>query len=103
MGLVNRLVDTGRALDAAVTLAHELAAFPQVCLRADRRSAHEQWTLPLAEALANETRLGLEAITSGEARAGASRFAAGAGRHGAFDPPLHPTASGASSGDPAPG
>ena len=34
------------------------------------------------EALALETRLGLEVIGSGEAAAGARRFAQGAGRHG---------------------
>jgi enoyl-CoA hydratase len=34
-------------------------------------------------AMVNETRLGLETIASGETLEGASRFAAGAGRHGA--------------------
>lgn len=42
MGLVNRLVPRGQALDAALRLAHELAAFPQRCLRSDRLSAYEQ-------------------------------------------------------------
>ncbi|MEY2958925.1 MAG: hypothetical protein RLZZ01_1493 [Actinomycetota bacterium] len=82
MGLVNRLVEPGGALDAAVALAGELARLPQHCLRSDRRSSYEQWDLTLADALANETRLGLEVIASGETAAGASRFAAGAGRHG---------------------
>ena len=36
MGLVNRLVPPGQALAAAVALAHELAALPQICLRSDR-------------------------------------------------------------------
>src|SRR5438552_5563507 len=36
MGLVNRLVEKGRAREAAVALAHDLARFPQRCLRADR-------------------------------------------------------------------
>jgi len=40
--------------------------------------------LPLAEALSNETRRGRAVIDSGETRTGASRFAAGAGRHGDF-------------------
>jgi hypothetical protein len=35
------------------------------------------------DALANEAALGLEVIRSGETRAGAARFAAGEGRHGA--------------------
>src|SRR3989440_6256220 len=43
MGLANRVVEPGGALAAAVALAHELAAFPQSCLRADRMSALQQW------------------------------------------------------------
>jgi enoyl-CoA hydratase len=82
MGLANRLVAPGEALPAAQRLAHELAASPQGCLRSDRASALEQWDLPTAEAMHNETRRGLEVIRSGETLAGAERFAAGAGRHG---------------------
>ena len=82
MGLVNRLVAPGEARAAAVALAHELARFPQRCLRADRLSAYEQWALPWPEAIANEFRHGRAVILSGETRAGASRFAGGAGRHG---------------------
>jgi enoyl-CoA hydratase len=85
MGLANRLVEPGRALDAAIELANQLAAFPQRCMRADRRSAHEQWGLDLDQALRNETRIGLEVIRSGETAEGARRFAQGAGRHGAFE------------------
>ena len=83
MGLANRLVEPGQALDAAVRLAHELAALPQRCLRSDRRSAIEQWGQPLGDALSNETALGMETIRSGETREGAARFRDGAGRHGA--------------------
>jgi enoyl-CoA hydratase len=82
MGLANRIVAPGAALAAAVDLAHALAAFPQRCLRNDRLSSYEQWDLALTAALANETRLGFEVIQSGETREGATRFAAGAGRHG---------------------
>jgi enoyl-CoA hydratase len=82
MGLANRLVEPGTALAAAVALAHQLAAFPQGCLRSDRRSSYEQFDLSLDDAMANETRRGLEVIRSGETQAGAARFAAGAGRHG---------------------
>ncbi len=83
MGLVNRSVATGGALAAAVELAREIAALPQGCMRRDRQSSYEQWSLPMDDALANETALGLETIMSGETLAGAARFAAGAGRHGA--------------------
>jgi len=84
VGLVNRLVETGGALEAARALAEELAAFPQRCMRADRLSALRQWSLDLDAALREETRAGLEVIRSGETAAGAGRFAAGAGRHGSF-------------------
>jgi enoyl-CoA hydratase/carnithine racemase len=82
MGLANRLAAPGGALAAAITLAHELAALPQVCLRSDRRSSYEQWDLDLHGALTRETELGLAVLRSGETQAGAARFAAGAGRHG---------------------
>jgi enoyl-CoA hydratase len=85
MGLVNRLVPRGEARRAAVDLAHQLARFPQRCLRADRLSAYEQWSLPWEEATRNEFRRGAEVIRSGETLAGAARFAGGAGRHGAFE------------------
>jgi enoyl-CoA hydratase len=83
MGLANRLTEPGQALAEALVLAHELAALPQLCLRNDRLSSYEQWDNGLVDALTNETRLGLDVIASGETRAGAARFAAGAGRHGA--------------------
>jgi enoyl-CoA hydratase len=83
MGLANRLVEPGRALEEALALAGQLAALPQRCLRSDRLSAWRQWDAQdLAGALLLETRLGLEVIGSGETRDGARRFAAGAGRHG---------------------
>ena len=85
MGLANRVVAPGTALDEAIALAHQLAAFPQRCLRADRLSVHEQWGRSLDDALLVETEGGLEVIRSGETREGAARFAAGAGRHGRFD------------------
>ncbi|MDI1483178.1 crotonase/enoyl-CoA hydratase family protein [Polyangium sp. y55x31] len=81
IGLANRVVPKGRAREAAEKLAHELAAFPQLCMRGDRLSAYEQFDLPLAEALRNELRHGLNAL-SGESFEGATRFTQGAGRHG---------------------
>jgi enoyl-CoA hydratase len=83
MGLANRLVEPGSALDAARALAHELAALPQQCLRADRASAYEQWGLPLDDALRNEHRHGSAVISGSEMREGVARFVGGEGRHGA--------------------
>ncbi|MCZ7456654.1 crotonase/enoyl-CoA hydratase family protein [Streptomyces sp. WMMC940] len=84
MGLANRLVPRGESRRAAERLAHEIAAFPQLCLRHDRLSALEQHGRPEAEALAGEYRHGLVPLTAGETRSGANRFAKGAGRHGSF-------------------
>jgi enoyl-CoA hydratase len=85
MGLANRLTEPGDALEASLALAQQLAKFPQRCMRNDRRSAYDQWSLGLAEALEHEVELGLAVIESGETAAGAQRFASGAGRHGSFD------------------
>ena len=83
LGIANRLTPKGGARDAAVGLARQIAAFPQLCMRSDRQSSYEQWEMSLPEALARETELGLSVIASGETAAGAQRFASGAGRHGA--------------------
>lgn len=85
MGLANRLTDKGGALAGALSLAKELCSFPQGCMRSDRQSSYDQWSMPLAEALKHETLLGREVIASGETREGAARFAAGKGRHGNFE------------------
>lgn len=85
MGLANRLVEPGTALQEALALAQQLASFPQRCLRSDRLSSYQQWELDQSEALKLETRLGLEVIKSGETAEGARRFADGAGRHGQFE------------------
>ena len=82
MGLANRLVEPGTTLDEAVTLAEQIAAFPQLCLRADRLSSYRQFDLDLETALREETRGGLEVIASGETQRGARRFAGGEGRGG---------------------
>ena len=85
MGLANRLTQPGAALTTALTLADDLARFPQRCLRSDRLSVYEQWSLAWPEALRNEARRGLGTLRSGESVEGARRFAAGRGRHGASD------------------
>lgn len=82
MGLCNRVVPTGTARDAALLLAHQLAAFPQKTMLADRQSAYAQWDLPLPQALKQEWDRGSGCI--GEGLQGAARFAGGHGRHGKF-------------------
>jgi enoyl-CoA hydratase len=82
IGLVERLVEPGRALAEAQQLARQIAAFPQLALRGDRRSALNQWSLSIDDAAAEEHRGGVEVANAGESREGARRFAGGAGRHG---------------------
>jgi enoyl-CoA hydratase len=84
MGLANRLAPRGQALEAALELAEQIAAFPQTCLRNDRASALEQWSLDCDAAAANEIGRGLDTLKSGEAAQGAARFTQGVGRHGSF-------------------
>jgi enoyl-CoA hydratase len=84
MGLVNRVVAKGRALAEATLLAEQLAKLPQQCMRGDRLSAYEQHDLSLEAALRNELSHGMTALRD-EAVSGATRFAGGKGRGGAFD------------------
>jgi len=87
MGLANRLTEPGAALDAARTLAHDLAALPQICMRGDRLASYRQWGEPLDAAMRIELQYAQATLASGESREGAHRFAQGAGRHGTAAPP----------------
>jgi enoyl-CoA hydratase len=81
IGLVDRVVPTGTAREAAERLAHELSRLPQVCLRQDRLSLLEQDGMSEEDAMANELRHGITSLQAG-ALDGAQRFASGQGRHG---------------------
>lgn len=83
MGLANRVSAPGAALEEAIALAGQLAAFPQTCLRHDRMSAYEQHGRTIPDAIEGEWVHGVESLV--EAMSGAGRFADGAGRHGSFD------------------
>jgi enoyl-CoA hydratase len=82
MGLVNRVVPPGSALDRAVEWGLELAALPQDCMRNDRASALAQWGLTTDEAIRSEYHFGLASLSSPDATSGPARFASGAGRGG---------------------
>jgi enoyl-CoA hydratase len=84
MGLVNRLVPAGHALASAVTLAREIASFPQAALRNDRLSSYEQWSLDVADALAVEYRYGMATLGTGEMVGGLDRYGSGDWRRGKF-------------------
>ncbi len=84
MGLVQRLTEPGGALEAAVALARDIAAFPQGALRCDRRSALEQWSLPELEAVTNEIDLAMDVYENDPVAhdQGVKVFEGGGGRHG---------------------
>ena len=83
LGLCEYVVSDGGARSKAEELAHEIARFPQTCVRADRRSAINQRNLNIRDALENEWYNGREALIK-DGINGASRFAGGLGRHGDF-------------------
>jgi enoyl-CoA hydratase len=77
MGLVDRLVDDGRALDAAVELAVGIAAAPWTCVVSDRLCVYEGLGLSLEAGLANEDRRGREVIFADGFADGVARFTEG--------------------------
>ncbi|MGH3743366.1 MAG: crotonase/enoyl-CoA hydratase family protein [Mycobacteriales bacterium] len=81
MGLVDRVVPAGTARAAAESLAHELAALPQTCLREDRLSVYASLGRSVADGLATEYAHGRTSLAAGAVE-GAARFVGGAGRHG---------------------
>ena len=83
IGACEKLVPDGKSRESAEAMAHEMARFPQACLRADRRSAYMQNGLSLREAMRKEWYNGVPAFIA-EGAQGAQRFASGRGRHGDF-------------------
>ena len=83
IGLANRVVPDGQARSQAEMLAHEIARFPQLCLKGDRHSAYQGWDADLRQALRAEALGGEAAVREGAAE-GAGRFAGGRGRGGDF-------------------
>ncbi|MBL6952046.1 MAG: crotonase/enoyl-CoA hydratase family protein [Alphaproteobacteria bacterium] len=83
-GLATRRAPTGGTRQVAEELARQIAEFPQIAMRSDRRSAYMQVGRTLEEAVKVEKELSL-AAKAVEAQSGAARFASGAGRHGQFD------------------
>ena len=83
IGLCEKLVGHGAAREAAEDMAQQIARFPQACVRADRLSAYRAWGKPVRQGLESEwaTSAG---IVKAEGIRGATRFAAGKGRHGDF-------------------
>jgi enoyl-CoA hydratase len=83
IGLCEYLVPNGDVRAKAEELAQEIACFPPVCVRTDRRSAIKSHDLPVRDALIQEWYNGREALIK-DGAAGAARFKDGLGRHGDF-------------------
>lgn len=81
IGLCERLAATGQARAEAEKLAHEIAAFPQICMRADRRAVYQQYGMPEIKALEMEW-VNCSGVFKAEGAAGVAQFTSGAGRHG---------------------
>ena len=84
MGLANRIVEPGTAIEQAQQLAAQIAAFPQSCMRSDREAAYRGFNMDFDKAMQLEFLLGMNVVNSGETQEGALRFAGGQGRHGDF-------------------
>jgi enoyl-CoA hydratase len=77
MGLANRLVPKGEALEHALALAHDIAARPQAALRGDRLASYEQWSLAMADALEVEYHHGMASLGTGQIDEGLHRYQSG--------------------------
>jgi enoyl-CoA hydratase len=84
IGLCEYLTPKGGARAKAEALAREIARFPQVCVRADRRSTRKSHGLDLRDGLIQEWYNGRQALVE-DGIAGARRFRDGLGRHGDFE------------------
>ncbi|EXJ55734.1 enoyl-CoA hydratase [Cladophialophora yegresii CBS 114405] len=85
MGLANRVVGRGRAVEEATRIAEQLVEFPQGCMLADRASCYYAAfeATGFEDALRREYDEGV-GVVEHEGMAGAARFAGGQGRGGVF-------------------
>ena len=84
IGLCEYVVEDGNSRQKAEEIAHSIAKFPQVCVKADRNSIIKQSNLSVKEGLEYEWYNSIE-VLSKEGIKGAGRFAKGHGRHGDFE------------------
>jgi enoyl-CoA hydratase/carnithine racemase len=86
MGLANRVVPKGQALNEALTIAKQLLRFPWACMLADRASCYYSAynAKSFDDALSNEFDNGIRVVQA-EGVQGAARFHAGFGRGGSFE------------------
>lgn len=85
IGLVNEVVENGKALERTIEIAELLASYPQLTLRNDRRSVYAGLGRSLLEGLRIEAEIGLETLERGDLYEEAEKFVKnGKGRHGKF-------------------
>ncbi|KAE9372688.1 ClpP/crotonase [Stipitochalara longipes BDJ] len=86
MGLANRVVPKGKALEEATKIANQLLAFPQLCMNVDRNSCYYSAynARSFEDAMGNEFKHGVQ-VVSVESAKGAAIFKEGKGRHGSFE------------------
>ncbi|KAH7092623.1 ClpP/crotonase-like domain-containing protein [Paraphoma chrysanthemicola] len=86
MGLANRVVPKGKAVEEALKIAEQLLKFPQLCMNKDRQSAY--YAAYEAKSFQDAMRYefaNAEMVLSKESLNGAKRFAGGLGRSGSFE------------------
>lgn len=83
IGLCEYVVENGKSRVKAEKIAHEIARFPQECVKADRNSVLNQNNLSIKEGIAFEWTNSIDIINK-EGIKGAKKFSKGYGRHGDF-------------------
>lgn len=77
IGLAQEVVPEGQALDRAMEIAHHIAGYPQVGLRADRDAATATYGKSLAEGLEYEVEVCHPPVRAAEVVAGMESFVSG--------------------------
>ena len=79
------MVEEGESLKEALKLAHQIAEFPQLCLRTDRSSALRSVVADQFKSLLSLEVEGGSRVILKESIQGAQRFTQGEGRQGKFN------------------
>lgn len=83
IGLVNEVVEKGRALERSLEIARLIAEYPQETLRNDRKSLFAGLGEPLGKGLEIEMEIGMDSLRNEEIYKKAEKFVRnGKGRHG---------------------
>lgn len=82
MGIANRIVEVGTVKEEAEKLAAQIARYPQLCMKNDRKAVYEGFDLEFDKAMELEFTLGMTVVQSGESMKGAKHFVQGLGKYG---------------------